>query len=761
MSINKNKKGSVKRKNSTPSAQQGSGAQTAGGTKTDKRAQADKRAGDTTPDTKPSQTTKTSHPTKSRKSQMTKKSRFLRSLRSNLFFILVPLAMLFLEYNLRFTHFTESAPRSNLFVILFSGSIGLIAAVICSIFSKKINRVLFSIFLSLVTLIFIVQIIYFQIFKTFTTLFSATTGAGGIMGFWRDILEGMKITAIPLLICLVPLIAWFVFGKRIVPQFKPLVKIAIPLVLAIAMWITGVQVAMHTDSSTTGPKYLYTEFFHPELATRQFGLLTMTRLDMKNLMFGMSAEVEYDPNVTGGLPTIETSRPTSAPSPTPEVPEPTTADPTVTPTPSPSPTPIVYEENILPIDFAALAEETDDKTLKNMHEYFGSQVPSKQNEYTGMFKDKNLIWICAEGFSPMALHPELTPTLNRLSSEGFVFENFYNPIWYVSTSDGEYTTCTGLLPKGGVWSFFRSGSNYMPFTFGHQFSKLGYSVNAYHNHTYDYYNRDVSHPNMGYDYKGIGNGLVMEKAWPRSDLEMMEKTIDEYIQNERFHAYYMTVSGHLMYNFSGNAMAAKNKDKVEDLPWSTGPKAYIACNLELEYAMAYLLERLEEEGVLDDTVIVLSNDHYPYGLEQAEMDEITGHKMDTEFEIYESTLILWNSAMEETITVTKPASPIDILPTLSNLFGIPYDSRLFIGQDILSNSPGLVMFDNRSWISDYGRFNATKNVFLPNEGLELPEDYADIVNQQVKYKFEFSAKILDKDYYNVVLKDLPDWAKAP
>ena len=142
--------------------------------------------------------------------------------------------------------------------------------------------------------------------------------------------------------------------------------------------------------------------------------------------------------------------------------------------------------------------------------------------------------------------------------EGYHFTNFYNPIWEVSTSDGEYVACTGLIPKSGVWSFYESGSNKMPFVMGNQLKKLGYKTIAYHNHTYNYYKRHVSHPNMGYEYKGVGNGLKVKKVWPASDLEMLENTIPEYIDEQPFHAYYMTVSGHLRY-ITGNSMALKTE----------------------------------------------------------------------------------------------------------------------------------------------------------------------------------------------------------
>lgn len=294
----------------------------------------------------------------------------------------------------------------------------------------------------------------------------------------------------------------------------------------------------------------------------------------------------------------------------------------------------------------------------------------------------------------------------------------------------------------------------MPFCMGNQLSPLGYTTLAYHDHTYSYYGRDKSHPNMGYTYKGVGNGLEVKKSWPESDLEMVNVTLPEFIDKQPFHVYYMTVSGHLLYTFTGNAMSKKNQDLVKDLPYSESVQAYMACNIELDRAVEALLDALEEKGILENTAIVLSGDHYPYGLEWEGLDalnEIAGHKLERTFEMYKTTLIMWSGDMKEPVIIDKPCSALDILPTVSNLMGIDYDSRLLMGTDILSNSPRLVVFSNRSWITDYGRYDSTTGEFTPNEGQSLPDDYAASVMKIVNNKFDYSKKILENDYYSKVL----------
>lgn len=163
------------------------------------------------------------------------------------------------------------------------------------------------------------------------------------------------------------------------------------------------------------------------------------------------------------------------------------------------------------------------------------------------------------------------PALYRLTHEGFVCSNFYQPGWGQSTTGGEFAVMTGLIPTwvNGNVSFYATARNSMPFALGNQFRALGYTTAAYHDNIYNYYNRDKTHPNLGYDYQGQGSGLKLTEdgSWPYSDLEMLQNTIDPYIDayvkdGTPFHTYYMTVSGHGGYGW-GHAMAAKNRQKAQ------------------------------------------------------------------------------------------------------------------------------------------------------------------------------------------------------
>ena len=405
------------------------------------------------------------------------------------------------------------------------------------------------------------------------------------------------------------------------------------------------------------------------------------------------------------------------------------------------------EYNVLDLNFDKLINNTDDETLSKMHQYFSQIAPSNKNEMTGILEGYNVISITAEGFTNIAVHPEVTPTLYKLVNEGVKFNNFYNPVWGVSTSDGEYAHMTGLIPKAGVWSMREVSNNFMPYVLGMQHKALGYKTMAYHNHTYTYYDRHLTYPSFNYTYKGLGSGLDVEFTWPESDVEMMELSVDDYINNEPFSTYYMTVSGHMNYTWDGNFISNKNRSLVDHLDYSENAKAYLASQIELDKALDYLLARLDDQGILDKTVIVLVGDHYPYGLAKADIDNLAGHELEENFELYKSNLIIYNKNLEG-VVVDDYTYTLDILPTISNMLNLEYDSRLLMGRDVFSDSEPLVIFNDRSFITPLGFYNANTKEFMPNGDALVEEVYIEKMKRIVDSKFIYSSLIIDKDYYS-------------
>lgn len=662
--------------------------------------------------------------------------------------MVLPIFFVWLEVMFHIFAFHEFG-KAVFLPVCFALAFGFLLSFVSGFFRSKGYKILVWVSMTLGTVLFIVQAVYFTIFKTFLTLGLMLGNAGDATEFWKEGLHGLWKTLPAVILMALPFIAFAFLCKRGVRKKHIDVNIQIGTIACALLFYSLAMVNIRSEANEKSGLYeLFAKEWQIDRGVQSFGVLVGFAEDVKST-------ITYKDDVGNnneyvGLPSMGL-KPT-------EVVKPTEPEVTLAPeqTPTPTPTPIDTSPNQLPIDFAELAKNEKDDNVKKIHEYMSQSVPTNKNAYTGMFEGYNLIMMTCEAFSPWAIDKDLTPTLYKLVHEGFEFTNFYTPSWITSTSDGEYVACTGLYPdlhKNN--SFRRTSKNAMPLCFGHVFTKLGYSARAYHDNTYTYYGRDKSHPNMGYIYKAVGNGLDIKKSWPESDLEMMQVSIPDYINDEKFHAYYMTVSGHLQYTFTDNSMSAKNKELVKDLPYSVPAKAYIACNIELDRAMEYLLSELEKAGKLENTLIVMSADHYPYGLTQEQIEELEGGKVDKTFELYRNHLVMWSGSMKEPVKVDKLCSSVDIIPTLYNLFGIPYDSRLFSGADIFSDAASLVIFKTGSFITDYCKYDAGTRKVTMIADVELPDNYISTVKDIVATRLNIARGILNHNYYSYIQKYLP------
>ena len=639
------------------------------------------------------------------------------------FFIYICAVSVWTEFviKVRVYGFSSLFERGALFTLIFSLSLGIFIATLSTLFSPRANRIIAIVLLSAQFVCVNVYLVYYEIFSVFPSV-ASTGGAGAIVQFIDITIEAILVCWLPLLLTLLPVVALYFFRRLGIYTGRPgangrpvWVTGGAGALLSVLMFFFGAGIVRMSDSGSPSPKNVYYDQFVSLLSVRNFGIMTSIRLETQSLAAGERAF-----SADKAEPVSQEYRSYST-----------------------------DEYNMIDVDFDTLAQDETDDERRWLDGVFSAKAPTEKNAYTGIFSGKNLVFITAESFSQYAVDPEVTPLLYKMCSEGFRFNNYYSPLWGVSTTDGEYANCQGLIPKTGSWSFAQSAENYLPFVLGNQLSALGYNCVAYHDHAYDFYHRDRSHPNMGYLYKGVGNGLEISDSWPESDSEMFAATIGEYVDSAPFHAYYMTVSGHMNYNFSHNDMSAKNREAVAGLNYSDEAKAYISANLELEYALEELMEQLETRGIAEDTVIVIAADHYPYALSRSAMTELAGRELDGDVGIYKSALIIYNPGMEP-VEVDKLCSSVDILPTVSNLFGLGYDSRMLSGSDIFSDSEPIVIFGNHSWLTDEGYYDAYTGRFTPSAGSSAGDDYAEEICSEVARRFEIAESILDTDYYRAV-----------
>lgn len=606
---------------------------------------------------------------------------------------------------------------------------GLLGGALCTLVVSSLPKVLRQItgvfLVAAQVLLAEVQLVYHCIFGDFMPVSQIGMGGNVVVNFNSQLLYGIRQNLLKILLLLLPLIAVILClalrrGQALKLRLRWKQTMASSAVLlALLLTVTGLMYVGRDNAFS-----VYRTFTNVNTSTdssyKKIGMLATTAQELRYMLFSGSGSIMITPSSLNM-----------------------------------SDVPRTYSSNsynvIESIDFTALADSTDSDILKATDEYLSNAAPTRKNNYTGLLKDYNLITICAESFCPWFISEELTPTLYKLSHTGILFENYYGTFQSVTTN-GEYTMCMGLYPDMSRTktdsSFNVAGTNYLPFCLGNALKGMGYQAWGYHDYIGDFYNRNITHANMGYTFKAADSGLAMKIDWPSSDLEMMEASIDDYINSgEPFHAYYMTFSGHYQYNWD-NAMSAKNRDAVKDLPYSEPVKAYIACNLELEYALEYLMQRLEEAGVADKTCIVLTNDHYPYGLTEDEYNELAGQTLDTTFEKYRNSFICYVPGLSENIVVDEYCSTADILPTLLNLFGVDYDSRLLAGTDVLSSGLHVAVLSDKSFLTKTFRYDAgTETVIPADESITVSDGLVKTYRLYVDSRFQLSGNILNSDYY--------------
>ncbi len=547
-------------------------------------------------------------------------------------------------------------------IALFSLAYAAFITFFLRFFSQRTMRRLTVVFVVALTILYFSQHVFYLTvngFYSFAMTGDVTTG----LTFISRILSNLRFTQ---LLYLIPiLVMGFTLRankelstKLFAIRYDKPIRSLYALIFGLMVMFVAVQTISNKPVADTGEQDfnfsdvdLYNNVYSPHLAIDRFGLLTYARLDLKTIMFD-------------GDETRDTS---------------------------------------------TMRDETE--------EYLDELPPHEGNDYTGLFKDKNFIMITAESLEPYGINPRFMPNLYSMKKNAIVFDNYYAPLFYRTTADNEYMTHTSFYPDREVQlSMEAYGENTYPNTLPKHFKSEDYDAFAFHNYTDFYYPRKTFLPDtIGFDKyeNGVDMGLLDEEQgedqyWT-SDLEMMEYAMDDLIESERFFSYFLTVSGHLDYD-DGHPIASKNLEAIEDILAKENRtieneeyKYYLAAHYEFDLALGYLLEQLEIHDKLDDTVIMITSDHYAYGLDEDTHLEFNQSKNleDTFLNIHNLPMMFYNPSLEET-RVDSIMSSIDIMPTVANLFNLDdmeYDKVM--GKDVFNeNSQNTVWFQDSSFMTD-------------------------------------------------------------
>lgn len=630
------------------------------------------------------------------------------------------------------------------------------AALICFLpRGARASRVLCLVWMELFTLWYLIAFFMDDSYGVFMSPAIIARETGDVFADFGGSVVSAVVHGLPMILLYHVPVLLFSLLCRLLPPGARRRHRALLLCAALTVLFSVGSYGLHSRSAELRARWQARHSY--DSAVRSFGLMTaLTReatapLRSEKTDFVMEPPAETAPPAA---PAVQTEAAAA-----PDTPEPSSPEPERDTGP-----------NIMELDFT---RATRPAQVVALSEYIQTRQPTVKNEYTGIFAGKNLILITAEAFSKEVIDPERTPALYRLANRGIVFEDFYQPSWGGGTSTGEYSWLTGLAPTNAL-TMMNSLDKNLYFTMGNQLQRLGYFSRAYHNGRYAYYNRNTTHQNLGYaEYYGLGNGLeegLTRGLAPGSDLEMIEYTLPQYLDHRPFSVYYMTISGHAGYSFAGNDMSGKNRAVTEALPNSEAVNAYLACNMELEYALESLLRSLEKAGIADDTVIAMVPDHYPYGLSPSaawgnyydELAELYGYIPNTKQKRDHNAAIIWCGSLEkrdEPIRVSGPVSSLDILPTLSNLFGLEYDSRLLAGSDVFGGAERLVFWNDHSWITEEGSFDADTSTFTPAPGRETDQDYVTRIRAEVRNRINLSWVISEYDYYGQLFGEDPETGK--
>ena len=640
-----------------------------------------------------------------------------------IYFLIFAAAITFCEIFLRF-QISGKIIKMNLAFLAFVPAEAMFFTIFAGFFKNIGNKITLPILILIINIYYCVQFVYYRIFGS---LFSVSMmGMGGTaVGnfFWA--MEGVLIASIIFLtIFLAPTIICIFLSlvKKIKYPGYPILLHILPIFLTVGLWFAGIQGLKLIGTDRQSAYYVLTNnSSDTDTTANHLGTLATFIVESGAYYFGVgSGDNESTELVSVTKDDFELVA---------DTPVQETVTETVEENASENDAQVeeVVEEIVYDpwiderFDFATLAENANDTAAKNMYTFLAEREPSYKNEYTGLFEGYNLIYICAEGFWSYACNEKVTPTLYKMQNNGIVLDNYYNS-FLNTTTNGEFAFATSLWPDVSRWamsgtdvgSFPQSAGKFMPYGLGDFFVENGVETFGFHNYYGTYYRRYLSWPNIGFENCKFMGDMKFTSTWPSSDLEMMEQSMDYYLENDRFMAYYMTFSGHGPYT-SANYVARKNLDTVKELlgdeleNYNNEAINYLASQYEVERSMNYLLERLEEAGKLDNTVIVMTGDHYPYYLSEAGRTSLC-QKESSELDQYHSTCMIYCAGLEEPIHCDEYCCNVDIVPTILNLFNIPFDSRLLMGTDVFStDSMHTAMLYNKSFLNDKVEYNSTNH----------------------------------------------------
>ena len=399
-----------------------------------------------------------------------------------------------------------------------------------------------------------------------------------------------------------------------------------------------------------------------------------------------------------------------------------------------------YEYNVrnIYINYFKEEQQVDETENEVLTEKFNNNE-EYSNKYTGMFKDKNVIFVQLESIDSFLVTKEIMPTLYSMKSNSINFNNHFSFVsGGGSTFNSEYMVNTGYTTPITInKSAYTFNKNTYSYSLANLLKKAGYTVNAFHMNTPEYYSRDVNYKSFGYDsfnsLKSMDNGNYYKDTSYWLDTELINNpTFNELIFNtkEKFASYIITYSAHMPFQADKGVCSLLVEDTTKEM------SEYDCLKLqakETDDMLKLLLQNLEEKKLIDDTVIVLFSDHYLYTLNDKTL--LDKYKTTENNLINQTTWMIWSNDMRK-VNVNDVASQLNILPTTLNILGLEYHPNYYLMPDALGDDyEGLVFFNDYSWYDG--------NVYVENGIVTNDKSISDEKLLETNNKVNLLAKIND------------------
>lgn len=573
------------------------------------------------------------------------------------------------------------------------------------------------------------------------------TQASAVTSYVLDFIKSFRLPFYLMLIPFILILIYYIFIDKKIDIDMPKRKVNITvvtinvfkflLIIFVGLLYFGTLKLdfMQNKLSSVSTYELFRKPTIPSLTVNEFGYIGFGILDVKEYFFPAKEEelnVNYNPN--------------SIKKPTDEVNDPDT---------------ITYTDH-LDIDndlWISIIDNETNNTYNNINKYLISNRTTKTNEYTGLFENKNLIVIMVESGSNIMLDEEYYPNLSKIYNEGWSWKNYYSPRNSCSTGNNEISGMTSLYTiYNNCTSNIYKNNTYFESIF-ELFNNKGYDTNSFHDHFDAYYYRTTIHKNMGSKrfYKVQDMKIPYGHTYGEwaSDEEMMNyylSIIDSRDPEVPFMSWITTVTSHQPYSDSSLYNEKYRGLFPSDLP--TDVRSYMSKLKVVDNAIGVLLDGLEERGILDDTVIALFCDHYPYAISNNNLMKVLDYDLKTDNNADQVPFVIYNSATEKK-EFNEYATYVDLTPTLANLFNLNFDSRLYLGEDILSEEHNnMIVFADGSWKNEYAYYDAGSNKIKYYTEKTYSDEEILAINEQVSLKLKMSSAIIKNNYFNYLEKKI-------